>query len=229
MAGAAGGGSPSLRRFFIAVLLIVSAAAAVQAQSLQSVLNKARFTAGERAAIEKQFQDAEAQGIPPGLLLPRLEEGTAKKVPAPRLLDALRREVERLLQARTLLEGFASGPRLLADPAAWARTANLLAGGLSAEEVRELAALCAERPETFRPASALYVSLRQWGLDRSEAAALLRGLQAAGFPGDSFAGIMEILIKGRAQRVPPGALVGRLLEALPRTQDLDELERRVLE
>jgi hypothetical protein len=212
-----------------ALALLLITAAAAQAQSLQTVLAKARITAEERAAVAEQFNEAERQGIPPVLLLPRLEEGVAKKAAAPRLLEALRRETELLLQARALLQELPAGSLLLADPSSWARTANLLSGALSAGEVRELVGLCGERPTEYRPATALYVSLLQWGLERLNAMEILRGLLAGGYPGESFPGIMSILLEGRKRRLQPEVLVRRLLEQLPQTTDLDELQRRVLE
>lgn len=107
---------------------------------------RGRFSPDQQRSLQEQFREAELQGIPVALLLPRLEEGIAKKVPPARLQEALRRQADLLLKARALLVGAPGGDALLADAAAWARTANLLSGALPAAEVRLLAGRAALRP-----------------------------------------------------------------------------------
>jgi len=204
------------------------AAAMLPAQSLEAALARSRFSPEQQRAIEEQFREAALQGIPLSLLLPRLEEGIAKKVPAARLQEALRGQTGLLLEARALLVGTPGGEALLADPASWARTANLLAGALPAAEVRRLAGFCAKRPADYRQATSLYLSLVEWGLDRGKAQELLGALLDSRLPGESFPGVMEILVEGRRQRLAPEELVRRLLLHLPDTVSMEELKRRTL-
>ena len=205
------------------------AAAMLPAQSLEAALARSRFPLEQQRAIEEQFREAALQGIPLSLLLPRLEEGIAKKVPAARLQEALRGQAGLLLEARALLvETPPGGEALLADPASWARTANLLAGALPAAEVRRLAGFCAKRPADYRQATSLYLSLVEWGLDRGKAQELLGALLDSRLPGESFPGVMEILVEGRRQRLSPEELVRRLLLHLPDTVTMEELKRRIL-
>jgi len=204
------------------------AAAMLPAQSLETALARSRFPPEQQRAIEEQFREAALQGIPVSLLLPRLEEGIAKKVPAARLQEALRGQAGLLLEARALLVGTPGGEALLADPASWARTANLLAGALPAAEVRRLAGFCAKRPADYRQATSLYLSLVEWGLDRGKAQELLGALLDSRQPGESFPGVMEILVEGRRQRLAPEELVRRLLLHLPDTVSMEELKRRTL-
>jgi len=204
------------------------AAAMLPAQSLEAALARSRFPLEQQRAIEEQFREAALQGIPVSLLLPRLEEGIAKKVPAARLQEALRGQAGLLLEARALLVGTPGGEALLADPASWARTANLLAGALPAAEVRRLAGFCAKRPADYRQATSLYLSLVEWGLDRGKAQELLGALLDSRQPGESFPGVMEILVEGRRQRLAPEELVRRLLLHLPDTVSMEELKRRTL-
>ena len=205
------------------------AAAMLPAQSLEAALARSRFSPEQQRAIEEQFREAALQGIPLSLLLPRLEEGIAKKVPAARLQEALRGQAGLLLEARALLvETPPGGEALLADPASWARTANLLAGALPAAEVRRLAGFCAKRPADYRQATSLYLSLVEWGLDRGKAQELLGALLDSRLPGESFPGVMEILVEGRRQRLSPEELVRRLLLHLPDTVSMEELKRRTL-
>jgi len=204
------------------------AAAMLPAQSLETALARSRFPPEQQRAIEEQFREAALQGIPVSLLLPRLEEGIAKKVPAARLQEALRGQAGLLLEARALLVGTPGGEALLADPASWARTANLLAGALPAAEVRRLAGFCAKRPADYRQATSLYLSLVEWGLDRGKAQELLGALLDSRQPGESFPGVMEILVEGRRQRLAPEELVRRVLLHLPDTVSMEELKRRTL-
>jgi hypothetical protein len=204
------------------------AAAMLPAQSLEAALARSRFPPEQKRAIEEQFREAALQGIPVSLLLPRLEEGIAKKVPTARLQEALRGQAGLLLEARALLVETPGGEALLADPASWARTANLLAGALPAAEVRRLAGFCAKRPADYRQATSLYLSLVEWGLDRGKAQELLGALLDSRLPGESFPGVMEILVEGRRQRLAPEELVRRLLLHLPDTVSMEELKRRTL-
>jgi hypothetical protein len=225
-AGGGVGNAPPLRLLLILAGLL--AAALLPAQSLEDVLARSRFSPEQKRAIEEQFREAELKGIPVSLLLPRVEEGIAKKVPAGRLQEALRGQAGLLLEARALLIEIPGGEALLADLASWARTANLLAGALPAAEVRRLAVLCARRPADYRSATSLYLSLVEWGLDRGKAEELLGALLASRQTGESYPGVMEILMEGRRQRLAPEELVRRLLQYLPETATMEDLKRRTL-
>ncbi len=100
-AGGGVGNAPPLRLFIILAGLL--AAALLPAQSLEDALARGRFSPEQKRAIEEQFREAALKGIPVSLLLPRLEEGIAKKVPAGRLQEALRGQAGLLLEARALL------------------------------------------------------------------------------------------------------------------------------
>jgi hypothetical protein len=225
---AAGSVGVTRRTAALAVFLLL-AILPLRAQSLEGVLSRSRYSPQVQAEISGEFREAEKQGIPLELLLPRLEEGIAKKVSSGRLLAALQREQDLLLQARGLLLGLDGGSRLLEDQASWARAANLLAGGYSAGEVAELARSSLSRAEDFRPATSLYVSLRGWGLASGQALELVRGLLASSISGERFPGIMEILIEGRRLRIAPETLVRRLLEQLPEARTIEELRQRCLQ
>ena len=193
------------------------------------MLTRSRYSPEVQAEVSRLFREAERQGIPDGLLLPRLEEGIAKKVNAERLLAALEREQDLLLQARDLLTGLDGGERLLEDQASWARAANLLAAGYGTVEVGGLARASLSRPGDFRPAASLYVSLRGWGLSAGQALELVRGLLASPISGERFPGIMEIFIEGRRLRLAPEILIRRLLEQLPDARTIEELRQKCLQ
>ncbi len=228
MVRAAGLVGVARRAAALAVFLLV-AILPLRAQNLESVLSRSRYSPEVQGEISRQFREAGRHGIPVELLLPRLEEGIAKKVSAGRLLAALVREQDLLLQARGLLSGLDGGERLLQDQASWARAENLLAGGYSGDEVAELARASLSRAGDFRPAASLYASLRGWGLSSGQALELVRGLLASPLSGERFPGIMEILIAGRRLRLPPETLIRRLLEQLPEARTIEELRQKCLQ
>lgn len=224
-AGPAGGvcRAAALVVFFLAAVLPLAG------QSPEGVLSRSRYSPAEREEVGRLFREAERQEIPVELLLPRLEEGIAKKVPAGRLLAALRREQDLLLEARSLLLELEGGVKLAEDRASWARTANLLAAGYGRGEVRELAGASLARIGDFRAAAALYVSLRGWGLPSGPALDITRELLASPIPGERFPGIMELFVEGRRLRLPPEILSQRLLQYLPEAKTVEELRQKCLQ
>jgi hypothetical protein len=228
MRKAAGPAGYSRRTAALAVFFLVIALP-LTGQSLEEVLSRSRYSPAEREEVGRQFREAERQEIPVELLLPRLEEGLAKKVPAGRLLAVLRREQDLLLEARSLLLELDGGARLAADRASWARAANLLAGGYGSGEVRELARASLARPGDFRAAASLYVSLRGWGLPSDSSLDIARALLTSPVPGQRFPGIMEILVEGRRLRLPPETLTRRLLQHLPEVKTIEELRQKCLQ
>lgn len=208
------------------LLLHVLVLVPLVAEDLEKSLERGGFDPSRRAAVLALFDQAAAQGVPKRLLLPRLEEGLAKRVPAGRLLGVIERELGFLLRAREILSEENSA--LAKDEASWARTANLLAGGLEPGEVRALVRICSIRPRDYRPATYLYVAMVQWGLSQDQAAKLLEALLSSDLAGEQFGGIVELLVEARSARIPPERLLERILEALPRVQDLEELEAAVL-
>jgi hypothetical protein len=218
-------GRPGLRAACL-VLLVVIAAQSAAADDLEEVLQRGGFDPPLRSAVRTLFDEAAAQGVPPELLLPRLEEGVAKRVPAGRLLGVIERELGFLLAAGELLREEAPG--LMEEKAAWARTANLLARRLPVREVRTLVRVASARPQDYRAATYLYVALVDWGLAADQARLLLEALLGSGIPGGEFGGIVELLVEGRSARIPPERLVERIRETLPHVQNLDELKKSVL-
>ncbi|MBN1837512.1 MAG: hypothetical protein JW820_16775 [Spirochaetales bacterium] len=208
------------------VLFLLLGVVPAVADELEDALQRGGFDPARRAAIHALFDQAAGQGIPPRLLLPRLEEGLAKRVSAGRLLGAIEREVDFLLAARRILREEAAA--MARDEAAWARTANLLAGGLQDAEVRALVQIASARPRDFRAATYLYVALSEWRLPRETAVALLEALLGSELPGEEFGGIVGLLAEGRSARIPPERLVERVRRALPGVRSLDELKRMVL-
>lgn len=214
---------PSFIAFLCAAFLVVGLP--ISAQSVESALARSRYSEAQKDSIGTFFAETEGSDIPVELLLPKLEEGIAKGIPAPRVLDALRWEAENLRRTRELMLRSEAGKQLLSDPASWARTANLRAVGVSDEEIEELMALCDRRIEGFRPASYLYVAVLDWGLAENSAFDLIGALLSSSIPPDSYMGVMDLLASGRRRRIAPEELVQRIQQHLERTNSIKELEK----
>jgi hypothetical protein len=214
---------PSFIAFLCAAFLVISLP--ICAQSVESTLARSGYSEAHKDSINTFFAEAERSDIPVELLLPKLEEGIAKGIAAQRVLDALRREAENLRLSRSLMLRSEGGERLLADPASWARTANLLAVGVSDEEIEELIALCSRRIEGFRPATYLYVAVLEWGLAGNSAFDLIGALLSSSVPPDSYLGVMDLLANGRRRRIAPEELVQRIQQHLEHTNSIKELEK----
>jgi hypothetical protein len=210
----------------IAWLILSAGAAGAAADDLEQILQSSRLDASQQALVRGVFDEALEQGIPPSMLLPRLEEGLSKRVAAARLVGALRREAGFLVTARGILTDEAEV--LLADEANWIRTANLLAGELAVEEIRALIRLSVPRPRDYRHATYLYVALLDWGLPREQARGLLKALMGSSIPGEQLSGVLELLAEGRRLRVPPEEVVERVRGVASRVKSVEELERLVL-
>ena len=219
-------GSSRLRRPLLAGLLFVfflASASTGSTQSVEAALGRSAYSQSHKSAITAFFTEIEEEGIPVDLLLPKLEEGIAKRVPAPRVLDVLQREAEGLAEARELILRVQGGRRLLSDRASWARTANLLAGDFSMGEIEALINLCVSRAETFRPATYLYAALTDWGLTGESALELVAALLDSSISPDTYMGVMDLLAAGRRRRIAPEELVHRILEHLDHADTIQEL------
>lgn len=217
------------RRKAIAALLLILliGGAPAGAQSLDELLERGVFSRADREEVAELFASAEAAGVPEDLLLPRLAEGVAKRVPSARILAALRGEVSSLLDARAFLREI-DADRLLDNMASWARTAHLLDAEIDEDAVAVLARTAADRPEAFRPASALLVSLVDWGLQETEATALAAAAVVSGIDPSDYPVVVDILAEGRIQRIDVADTVERLLETLPEATSARSLRRSVL-
>jgi hypothetical protein len=200
----------------------------VHADSFGQALRTSPYTEQQKSSIGMLFAEAAEKHIPEELLAPRLEEGVAKKVPYPRLIKALRDELTRLEQARDILLGVEGGRVLAADEASWARTSNLLALGVSEREISYVAGASIGRWEDYRDATVLFISLAGWGIDREAALSLAGAALESRLEGESFVGILDILVTGRRLRLDPDRLARLMARELPSVRDVEELEERVL-
>ncbi|MFW5689443.1 MAG: hypothetical protein ACOC1U_07720 [Spirochaetota bacterium] len=217
---------PSCRRLLAALLLVLLAPVLTFPQSIGSMLDRAGFSPANREAIQAVIDLAEEEDVPRELLVPRLAEGIAKRVPPERIARAMRGELAGLVAARRMLVEIGAGS-LLDDQAVWARTANLLDARVRDESIAAIARAAVEEPEAFRPATALLVSLTDWGLEDADAASLAVAAIASGLEGGSFPVVLELLIETRAARREIPEMVELLREALPNASSARSLRRAV--
>jgi hypothetical protein len=209
-------------------LLVFAAYRAIADAALDRVLDESRYTSAEKSEIEYVFDGAEGSGIGVELLLPRVQEARAKRVPANRLISALRLEIERLEYARDILIEAADCEMLLLDNAGWQRTANLVAWQAEKEEIRVLAAACAKDVNKYLKASYLFTSLVEWGLDRRASLDLASAAAGSKIDIEEYPGIFEILIAGRRLKMQPHNVAERIIQALDDAGNLRQLRRKVL-
>ena len=210
---------------FIGCLLFLFVGSLGSAQTVDSVLGKSPYSESQKNEITAFFTRMEHAGIPSELLVPKLQEGIAKRVAAHRVLAVLETEAQNLGEARTLLLHMEGGQAVLSDRASWARTANLLSGGIPRDEIEALVDLCVARVGSYRPATYLYVALSEWGLDGQRASELIAALLTSSIPPDRYMGVMDLLVTGRRRRIAAEELVRRIQEHVGQVTRLEELEK----
>lgn len=212
-----------------AIFLLTATLAFAADQGLSDLLDRSDFDTETASEVRELFSEASSAGVPEELLLPRLQEGIAKRIPPRRILRAIEDNLATLLSARAVLRGVEGGNRILDETARWARAANFLAAGRSEKELRKVAAASASRPESFRQATVLYVSLLDWGLETASVVEIVEAAVDSNLKPEEFSGIPELFALARRQRVRPERMVGRLVAALPRADSLRELRSMIIE
>lgn len=212
----------------IILLFLMAGALESFGGNVDSLLSKTSYSETQKKMISDLFSEALSEDVPVELLLPRLEEGIAKRVSGNLLLKVLQADFCRLKEARAIILETIEGMDINRETGVWARTANLLAKDISAEELKALVYSSRLRWQDYREATSLYVSLLKWGLDRESALAVTEALLAASIPRESFKGLIDIFVKGRRLRISPEELCGRIIGQIGRVDSLENLERRIL-
>lgn len=196
--------------------------------SLESVLEESRYNFEEKSEIRRVFEDADKVGIHEGLLLPRVQEAQAKRVPAERLVLVLEGEIDRLTGARAIILNTQGAEALLLADAGWQRTANLIAWGATEEEIQSLIRCCPQDATAYLESSYLFTSLVEWGLDREVSLRLVAAVAGSQIDVDEYPGVFEVLINGRRLKMQPAEIAERMIVALDAVENLRQLERMVL-
>lgn len=136
-------------------------------EEVAELLSRGRFDSASQEVIGRLFHEANSDDIPPELLLPRLQEGVSKRAEAAAVIETLRAEITYLTAARDIVSREPDGSLILEDSSNWFRAANFLRSGQSEEALRLVTQACAVRPETFRSATLLYLSISEWGVEEA--------------------------------------------------------------
>ncbi|MBN1699778.1 MAG: hypothetical protein JW881_19845 [Spirochaetales bacterium] len=198
------------------------------AETLSSLLENGPYTEEQSAVILEIFGKAGEEGIPEALILPRFEEGIAKKVPFERLKGVLEQEILYLKTSKKILLEAIDGIKPEEHPELWSRAAILLATGISENEIRILAKASVSRLHAFRNATTLYVSLLKWELEKETSLKLVAALLGSSIPEQEFDSILNILIIGRRRYIQPEELADRIIKELSAGTTIETIKEKVL-
>jgi hypothetical protein len=196
--------------------------------SLLVILEQSNYTNEQIENIRQIFDDAGAKGIPPNFILPRLEEGIAKKVPFKRLINVLVKEIECLVQARELLASVDPDLVLLEESSIWLRTGILVSKGIPTTVIRAIAYASLSRWGDYRDATVLYLSLTQWGLTDDEALIVVESVLQSAINGQDFIGLMNVFTRGRSLHISPEEIIIRIKEVIDEIDTIEALEEKIL-
>jgi hypothetical protein len=175
--------------------------------------------------ISELFRNAEADGIPAELLLPRLQEGVSKRVHAHLVVSALSEEIRYLTSARDVIGGLPGGARILDDPSNWARAANFLRSGQSEQELSLVAQASAGRSDYFRPATLLYLSVSEWGIEQETALTLIAAVAASNLDSEAYPEVTGLLADAQRARLDPGDAALLIAEQLREGRSIRQIAR----
>ena len=85
--------------------------------------------------------------------------------------------------------------------------------------------LCLVRIEGYRPATYLYVALKDWGLPRQSAFDLIDALLSSAIAPETYMGVMNLLASGRRRRIAPDEIVRRIQRHAAQSPTIEELEK----
>jgi len=218
--------------FFWSSPLLLSAeeeeAFSAESRRVEGILEDHGYTRTEIGGVLSIFEMAESQDIPGDMLVPRVQEGVAKGVPASSLQAALKRDVDYLINAQRLFAQAESEEVFLNREGEWKRAANMLAAGFGSEELAKLIQICKENPEKFRPISFLYASLSSWGLSEADGLLVAEALVSSSIPTEEYEGILDLYRTARRERIRPEELSRRIAVSAGSSEGVDELERMIL-
>jgi len=202
-------------------LLLLCAGTQLLFAGPSDVLSDSTYSPDDRARLLAVFEEAERDELPTDALLERLVEGLSKNVSADRMEQALRTDIGYLLRARELLAASDSEDILEMAPA-WERAANLLRSGWTDDTLVALATACRTRPESFREASILVISLEDWGVDQLTALTLTRAAVDRLDPHD-FPEVAALLATAQRRRIPLSQAATIIEEGLAEGRSIRQL------
>lgn len=212
----------------IVLLLAPAWAPALYSQDLTSILARSNFSTSQRGEVESDFKSYSSMGVPQEMLLPRLEEGIAKRVPFAILVSVLKHTALSLNQARRILLSQPEGSALMADRGAWSVSGTLLDAGASADVIAGIAQASGGKGSHYRFSALLYEALVSWGLSTVSSLQVAEAAARSRVAPENYPGIVDLFAQGRAMSIPPEGVAARVLAELPQARTFDDLRRNVL-
>jgi len=195
---------------------------------VEGILREHGYSESDMQGVLKVFRGAEKGGLPGDMLVPRVQEGVAKGVPAPRLQAALKKDIDYLMSARRLFAEAEAEEVFLNREGQWKRAANMLAAGFGSDELATLIQICKVDPEKFRPISLLYASLSTWGLSKEDGLLVTKALVSSSISTEEYEGILDLYRTARRERIRPEELTKRIAARAGSSKSVEELKRMIL-
>jgi hypothetical protein len=188
---------------------------------------RAGWTNGQQQRAVTIFESAGDETLPTGSIQSRLLQGLARNVNPRRVLVVMEEQLQNLLEARAILTGVPGATPIAEDTPSLERTAALLRGGYTAEEITAVVGASVPRPDDYRAATLLYVAVVEWGADPAAALTLVRAAIAAPIPGDDFPRIASLLGVTDPRRYGSEEAVEIIADSLREGRSVREITRQL--
>jgi hypothetical protein len=201
----------------------------------ERTVESAHFTESEEQQIHNLLTEAQEDQIPVDLLVLRLEEGVAKRVPTSTLYNALELERQAYSYTRDLIVhelGLQEAERIVSDNTIWSRVTTIYRQGVPDEDLKALIAMfnkqrSAERWNNFRYGGGLLIALRQWGLEETLSLQVVEALSRSSIPGEDYRAVIDLFNAGISNRTSLEDIANRIIDSAPNSRSLKVLERMV--
>lgn len=201
----------------------------------ERTVKSAHFTESEEQQIHNLLTEAQEDQIPVDLLVLRLEEGVAKRVPTSTLYNALELERQAYSYTRDLIVhelGLQEAERIVSDNTIWSRVTTIYRQGVPDEDLKALIAMfnkqrSAERWNNFRYGGGLLIALRQWGLEETLSLQVVEALSRSSIPGEDYRAVIDLFNAGISNRTSLEDIANRIIDSAPNSRSLKVLERMV--
>lgn len=213
------------------LLLVGSVQHPLSAQPLDTEITdtmaQSGWTAAQRGRVTAILERAADHSLPTGSIESRLLQGLARNVRPARVLAVLDEQLRDLLEARRILTEVPGATAIAENTASLERTAVLLRGGYTAEEITAVVRASVPRPEDYRAATSLYAAVVDWGADTADALTLVHAAIASVVAGDDFPRIAALLGVIDPRRYTLDDAVEMIAESLREGRSVREITRRL--
>ncbi|MBN1411334.1 MAG: hypothetical protein JW969_10865 [Spirochaetales bacterium] len=216
----------TLYKFLLLFLLFCTQAAF--SQDVESILDRLPYPDEQKNIIQGILKELDEEGIPPKLVLPKLEEGLAKKIRADLVIKALKKESEHYKTAKAVFHDVDAEFDLRKKTDLWSWTVILLAKGLTGDELKSILGSNKSRIDDFKDATGLLLSLLDWGIEKNDAIPVCILLLKSRITGKEMMGIMDIFITAQKNHIKPEDIIKGLKASIPDAKNLKELKRKIL-